>query len=432
MRISAIETKNKRTSPFVYFLIFAYFCFTFIIEFLLCDYLTKLGNEIVENVQLNWNTVVLNMFGYISYLGTLFPLLILIVVIYNYSNIYKSFIILLIFFIAHLLTNILKLVYKQKRPFFEELNIKPLVFCYLGYGNPSGHMLMTTSIYLTIWHILYANSSFKEKKYRKYLSLSITITMLVIIFLSTLFSGFNCLNQLIFGLLIGIGIYLSFFYVLNVDLNNGHQFENNLLTNNITCIIVNAVLITTEFLLFYVLPISNHDQWNTNIDKIDICKNIPVQNRFADESFLGFPIFLGNIFAFLGVKFEYYFTFQRNSQDWNKYNFEKIEKLDDSMLSKISDDIQIQWNHTPNLVNVVRLILILIMTTIILLPAVLISWENSIYIIFFFKFLTPVALVSFSMFYLYKLILKKLRLINQELFNALDDFESSKNLIENS
>ena len=291
---------------------------------------------------------------------------------------------------------------------------------------------MTTSIYLTIWHILYANSSFKEKKYRKYLSLSITITMLVIIFLSTLFSGFNCLNQLIFGLLIGIGIYLSFFYVLNVDLNNGHQFENNLLTNNITCIIVNAVLITTEFLLFYVLPISNHDQWNTNIDKIDICKNIPVQNRFADESFLGFPIFLGNIFAFLGVKFEYYFTFQRNSQDWNKYNFEKIEKLDDSMLSKISDDIQIQWNHTPNLVNVVRLILILIMTTIILLPAVLISWENSIYIIFFFKFLTPVALVSFSMFYLYKLILKKLRLINQELFNALDDFESSKNLIENS
>ncbi len=115
----------------------------------------------------------------------------------------------MILFMSYYVSGILKIILQHPRPFFDDPDVSPLIFCSLGFGNPAGHTLLATAFYLTLWHILYANSKFQGKKYIKYLTLTLCILLIIIINISTFFSGLNNLNQVIFRSLLGFGIYLT-------------------------------------------------------------------------------------------------------------------------------------------------------------------------------------------------------------------------------
>ena len=61
------------------------------------------------------------------------------------------------------------------------------------------------------------------------------------------------------------------------------------------------------------------------------------------------------------------------------------------------------------------------MSMIILLPFFLVSNNQNIVIVFLFKYFLPLGIIAFSMFYLFKVVIKKFKLDNSSVFVLMND-----------
>ncbi len=368
---------------------------------------------------------VIKFFVIITYFTTITPYLILLSLIYNFTNIYKSFILLMVILNSYLFGGLIKLILEEPRPFLSDKDITNHNFtCRIGFGNPSGHSLSGTAFYLTLWHIIFQSSKLKKKALLKYLSLCFLILFLLFVYFARFISGANSLDQLLFGMFIGLGIYIGIFHVLNANVNDGIQFYTFMNIRNLIFFTINFLIFLAALLVYIFVQdgdilltwLANAKQ-NANKDCVSAAES---QNIFKQEGFLMIGVFLSNFGAFLGLKFEYYYVFNANTQNWNQYNFEKIEKTDDSLLSKIGDH-EMQWNHTSIMKSIIRLVVILCLSMVMLLPFILVSDDQTIILVFLFKFLSPIGLLAFSMFYLYKVIVQKFKLDNNTVFILMQE-----------
>jgi len=404
-----------------------YLTAVFILQKVLTNYLynPSLTYLISMNENKTFSQGIFNFFTVITYATTITPYLILLAVVYTFTNIYKSFILLMVVLNTYLFGGLIKLILAEPRPFFEnEIITNHDYSCSIGYGNPSGHSTSGTAFYLALWHIIFESSKLKEKKIIKYSSLAFICLLLLIIFFGRFLSGTNSLDQLIFGLMIGLGIYLCIFHVLCVNVNDGAQFFTFMNVRNLIFFTVNFLIFCAALLVYIFVPSNKEqDKWLDTIKQnsnVKCLEAIESKNVFQQEGFLMIGIFLSNFGAFLGLKLEYYFSFNTNFSNWNQYNFEKIEKIEDSLLSKISDT-EMQWNHTSIFKSIIRLILVLVLSSIILMPFFLVSSNQNVTIVFILKFFLPIGLVAFSMFYLFKIIINKFKLDNPSVFNLMNE-----------
>ena len=104
------------------------------------------------------------------------------------------------------LTGVLKMIYTGWRPYWVDPSINP-EYCEGGWGNPSGHALCTTAVYLTLWRLFFQDKKHKNKHTQKRIWLFFTILFVSMICLSRLILGVHTLNQVISGASIGLGIY---------------------------------------------------------------------------------------------------------------------------------------------------------------------------------------------------------------------------------
>ena len=369
---------------------------------------------------------VLDFFTSLTYIGTITPYLVILAFVYNFSNIYKSFVLLMVVLNTYLLGGLFKLILAQPRPFFSDKDITNHDFsCNLGFGNPSGHSVSSTGFYLSLWHIIFDSSKLKDKTLIKYVVFTIMIILLIFINFGRFLSGTNSIDQIIFGFFIGLGIYLCIFQVLKVNVNDGIQFFTFMNIRNVIFFTANFLIFLTGLLVYVFVPADTDSQnaWLENVKQNANSKcytSVETQNKFQQEAFLMIGTFLSNFGAFLGLKLEYYYNFNANTQNWNQYNFEKVEKLEDSLLSRISNT-ELQWNHTSIAKSIIRLLVILILAGLLLLPFILISSNNNIILVFLFKYFVPIGLVAFTMFYLFKVIVKKFKLDNSSVFVLMNE-----------
>ena len=123
----------------------------------------------------------------------------------------------------------LKLIYLQERPIWINDEIKAGNLHACGYGNPYGHSLTSTCIYLSLWYIIYEiiDSKVINKKISitlKCITLILNILIFAIIMISRLYLGVHSINQIIFGCSIGFGIFLLFFPILKIYQSSGKKF----------------------------------------------------------------------------------------------------------------------------------------------------------------------------------------------------------------
>ena len=128
-------------------------------------------------------------------------------------------------FITLYLYNLLKLIYSQPRPFW----VNDALFnnkCSTNYGNPSGHSLTTTSTYLSLWYILTDYAYFK-KPLGKLIRISLLLLLQVLcitLMLCEIFNGIHAFNQTIFGYILGICVFILFYYVLQIQYYENTSF----------------------------------------------------------------------------------------------------------------------------------------------------------------------------------------------------------------
>ena len=123
------------------------------IDLLLKDYLFNISLPILKEIRLNYSSKKGDLiFGIISEFGDKYIISLLVIVSYIFMDMPKAFTIALNAYSALALLSILKSINNEPRP-FHVYDIIPTK-CWLEYGNPSGHSLLTSSLYLTTWKML--------------------------------------------------------------------------------------------------------------------------------------------------------------------------------------------------------------------------------------------------------------------------------------
>jgi len=283
----------------------------------------------------------------------------------------------------------------------------------MGYGNPSGHSMSSMAFYLTLWHLIFDCSYLKKNKRIKYSALSITALFILLIALSRLYLGAHSINQVIFGGSIGFLIYFFTFYVICVEANNNNQFRK-FISIDIKYFTFAYLLITiVTFLYFFLHKFTHKEEWEKTILLSNKkCYAVSTNRKFENESLLSLPIFISSIFIVLGIQYEILYVFKGDENIWVKCNFKQETVDDESLLSTLTISKDTQWNHTNLVVSIVRLIVIFILNAVALIPFLLVSFDNNLYVVLIFKVFIPYSLMNFISFFVVKYLCKQLRLVN--------------------
>lgn len=422
MNIAGNPLKNKKTSR--WFIFSLYIIIVMASEQFFRKPLFDASISFIEGLQGSdpHKNSLMHIAEFISHLGNSGAFLTIILIVYNFANIYKTYVLLMALLLASMMISILKMIYMSPRPYWVSEKIIPFG-CEGGWGNPSGHSLASTAFYISLWHILFECSQLRKRKLLKYGSLAFTILFILTIMFSRNAVGAHSLNQILFGCLLGFAIYFFLFYVLCIDVNDSKQFLKFIEFRNLIYGVINFFIFLFAILVYFFNQ--NEEvfaKWDHAITTHG-CASVPKNKRLQNEGFVTFAVFLANFGAFMGIKFEYYFSFAGNVQNWRQFNFEVDEKNDDeSLMTKISINKETQWNHTNSFYSIMRILIVLLLCAIIILPFYMfIEWDDNFAVVFLFKTLIPFNLAAFSFFFLFKIVLKSLRMVNLTLYSMLQD-----------
>ena len=258
---------------------------------------------------------------------------IIIIIIFNYGNIYQILLLfyslifpqflysiyyLLSIFMNHFLNNEQNLFYNYFVLFLFFLIIGQILFC----NNKNGNNNMNNINY-------------------KGICLYILVLLFLLIALSFLNSNIISLDKIISSFLFSFSCYYFIFYVLNIDQNDPLQlfFFMEYINNNI-------IIVLFFILIFISFYLSN----NTN-------------NKY---SILSPSLFYLNsiIISIYGIKNEYKSLFKSNRKNWINFNFEneKKDKNNDNItgfISEITITKPIKWNKTSFVISIFRLIFLI-------------------------------------------------------------------------
>jgi membrane-associated phospholipid phosphatase len=417
------HNNRKRTRSDSKWLIFTiYIIILFTLEAICKKPLFKASDQFIIYLQGSdpKNNYYIKVAQFFTFLGSNSIFIPLLIMVYNYVNIYKTYTLLMSLLISIGSFSILKVVYSSPRPYFKNEKIETFG-CEGGWGNPSGNCLSSMAFYLTLWHIITDCKELRNQKLIKNIYLLVTCLLIVLIMFSRIMVGAHSINQVLFGGLLGFGIYYFLFFVLCIRPNDHEQFSRILNFKNITYFTGNSLIFLFIFLIFLFNEIDEDTKDKYYINIINKCPNTTKNLLFNREALLNFGIFLSNIGAFIGVKFEYFFLFRENLENWYQSNFEMNEPNDDSsLLTKITLNRETQWNHTNSFYSVLRLFLIIVFSAIMIFPFFFVNWSDDFGIVFIFKILVPANTLSFAFFYLFKILMKSLRMINLSVYSLND------------
>ena len=209
--------------------------------------------------------------SYIFIYGMMLTATIIVMILYPYNIFvcYCTIEISLIFIMCFL-----KSIYSNSRPYWDiyydklynnDLSTNPTE-CDGGFGNPSGHSLMATS-FLNLWH-LFVNSKFLkeyEKKWRIIIKISSLLLVLICILsitFSRIYRQIHSFNQIIFGTLLGIGIFFLFCFIFRFNEIPAHYFFSALNKNKYILLPIFLILYAISVTFGYIFHNKNEDKYS--------------------------------------------------------------------------------------------------------------------------------------------------------------------------
>ena len=274
--------------------------------------------------------------SYIFIYGMLLIGTIIVMLLYplNILFCYITIIITLIFTMC-----LLKSIYINPRPYWEifkdnnSLDKFPTE-CDGGFGNPSGHSLMSTS-FLSLWYLFINSNSIK--KYKKSLQIfikCITLFLTIICILSVTFSRIHrqihSYNQIIFGTLLGIAIFFLFCFIIEFDKISPKEFINILDRYKYFIIPILLILFSISVILGYTRHNKNEKDYEKVLKKY--CKYRKEQIFGINTSYHSGIIFIviGCYLGLLFLKYKISKIISYNEYifyNWNKGSYVKTLKI---------------------------------------------------------------------------------------------------------
>ena len=293
---------------------------------------------IINNNSIRIKTII--PFGHIGFLYLLdlkFYFLIIIVV-FNFGNIYQT----------------LLLFYSLIIPDF----LYSTFLFFIGYGyeyDKQNKLNILYDYFILIFFFLiiakflfYSNNINEQNINYKGLFIYIIIFIFLLLCLTNTIAILNSniifIDKIISGFLLSYSYYFLIFHVININPNDSLQ-------------------------LFYFIEKSNNNIITVAFF-IMIIISIYLKNDKKYNKFLSCILYItSNIIPIYGIIYEYKFLFNSSRKNWANFNFEKENNIENdnlnSLISEISITKSIKWNKTSFIIDILRLIVLIFIQIII-------------------------------------------------------------------
>ena len=182
----------------------------------------------------------------------------LFVIIYLFFPLSSSFLVFQSANFANYIVNLFKIIYRSPRPYWESAILDTT--CETGYGNPSGHSLVSVSFFFVMAHI-YTNFNFFRKtnkgKFLRIIIFFFFICLAYLIVISRLLLSAHSMNQIIYGSLLGIGVYFLEIYILSYHTYSSEEFIQHM--TKIRNVIIYMILYVSMLILLIIIYFSVED-----------------------------------------------------------------------------------------------------------------------------------------------------------------------------
>ena len=227
------------------------------------------------------------IFTALSEMSDRYAYVVIIAATYHVFDVPNAFLVTTVIYTALGVLSIMKSFLHEARPFFVT-DLMPTK-CWLEYGNPSGHSITSSSMYLTIWDLVCRR--FQADKKQRYISLAFTLFTVFLIAASRIYHGVHTYNQIILGWILGVALHFFFCHVVYTDLigflSKTHTFTlGQLIFNNGTFVFYTIYAIAT-FNFFYgdilhPVPAEWLDTTKVNCAKlVDFAYDMPETENFV-------------------------------------------------------------------------------------------------------------------------------------------------------
>ena len=307
-------------------------CYLIIILILEILFRQKLYNNsidyIIELQKNNNNSTSTFLYKYLKGIEAIFSFNIsdyAAIIIGFFYSIKDSYIFMFIFSISAYTNSILKLIYRNHRPFWDNPLIK-FNKCSAGFGNPSGHSARNSIIFLSIYYYISNSKYIKDKNILKKV---IIIPILLIIFsvmYSRIFEGMHTFNQILFGFSFGVFFFILWFYLLKIQ-NFTSKYILEIAENKNFLLTFSLVIFLTPFPIYWFTSgITNIDELNKIILQIDKCKKIAERKKFFKTGLISTmksTLQIGGVLGFYFIKkmINKYPCDEEQILSWKEYNY---------------------------------------------------------------------------------------------------------------
>ena len=272
-------------------------------------YYQKLFNESLELIPKFQKSIPdsYTIWKIIAFLGTKPAFGVIYIILFLFIPVNKIFVMTFLLIFTGYVDHVGKILYRQERPLWinPEININTQHSC--GYGNPSGHSLSSSCLYLSFWYVLseILNNLINNKKLFnvvKYAIFSFCLGIIYLIMTSRIYLGVHSINQIIFGFLIGLGIFLLFLPLFKVYHNTASEFLNNQYKYRY----ITLGLILVGILIYYISYFCRKDVENVEelLNWKKMCSDQKWSKLLMKASFMGGE----SIFIILGMFIGLYYS----------------------------------------------------------------------------------------------------------------------------
>jgi membrane-associated phospholipid phosphatase len=197
-----------------------------LIQYMTSDYLENISIPLIKFLQKD--SYLVKSMELVSYIGSKNVKFILMITIFSTCNIYHTFVYTFVCYFSMFICAWLKLIWQQERPYWISDEIIPFE-CEPGFGYPSNHVLTTVVSFMILFEILFQHfniESYVNSKIFYWVGISVTFLLCASIGLGRIVQGVHSLDQVIFGLLMGLAIYYFFLHLTVLKINDMNFFLN--------------------------------------------------------------------------------------------------------------------------------------------------------------------------------------------------------------
>ena len=380
-------------------------------EFIYRESLFIRSLTIIKEMQKDLSEEFLSFLKNLSKFGSHSMFIWLFLVVHIFLSISNSFAFICVVLFSDYLNNMMKILYENPRPFWVDTELK--LSCNGGFGNPSGHSMRSAAIYLAFAHLITDNKFPASRSLNviwRSIIFSLSIGLIIGIMLSRVYLGAHSINQIIFGSLLGIAIYLFVFFILQLQKVDGNTFFRFFVNMrmNIGLLCFYLVLIGIGILTWSFQRHHNSIYSNT---LSEICPKIKEEKKFYNDGLQGILSINGMVGAHLGLMLLAYFIEKNYLLKMNYVN---------------------EWYKGRFLHYIFRIMLVLMFSLPFILTKINLE-DRSLATIFLLKICIPYLLTLFSLYGLFIYSCVYLQICNKRIYNTeefLSDIESQNNTNE--